>query len=125
MPTQETNSPGWRPTLGGIILAVVSVQVFVGLPYVMWRLQLLSDNQNLLMDGLTVKSKRMSQTEARQYMTSQGHVFDPGPKPERDYFYLGKGSASTDWSVQSVRGYVDYRDGKATDAGVEVIRGYL
>lgn len=121
----EEKSRGRLTIVGLFILMVTAVFVIVGLPFLVWRINLLADNQNLLLDSLTVKSQRLSQANAREYMKSQGYVLDPGPQPQRDYFYLGRRSASRDLTSQSVRAYVEYKAGLTIDAGVEVMRGYF
>lgn len=91
----------------------------------MWRISLLTENQDLLFHSLSVKSEKMPKAKAREYMKSQGYNHYPAHAGDRDYFYLGTNSANKDWVLNGHRAYIDYKNGLASDAGIEVIHGYF
>lgn len=97
------------------------VVAFSFLGYFKWRVDLLTENQNLLMNCLSVKSRHLSRAKGREEMDSLGYVrFTRTNHPDRDY-YLEKNGPSHYLTISGAEGYIEYRDDVSVDAGVETV----
>lgn len=85
--------------------------------YVQYRLNLLTDKQNLLFDCLTAPGLKWSRQETRMEMAARGYMLGTVQDPDQDEFYGPDRTATL--SIHWIRGWVRYENDIAVAAGVE------
>lgn len=87
--------------------------------YLQFRINLLTQKQNLLFDCLSAPGGRWSRDKTRIEMEARGYVRSTNQEEaDQDTFYIPKGDPAA-LSVHWIRGFVRYENNIAVSAGVE------